>query len=203
MIERIWRDLRVARVYDGSSEVQQIVIARPLRKGDVETDWRWKAEGPKAEGRKAEGGPSGSRQAVSCAAWPDFPLSRLPPSASLRHDAQARHRVRGRQQERGGAQPGMKLARAGAAAAHRAGVSALPVSRSAIALPLRKCSDAASVEIVAQPQRRRRRPPASSPARRRTRSAPAARGAPPARPARAAPAGAQAERAGVDQQRER
>ena len=39
MIERIWRDLRVARVYDGSSEVQQIVIAHQLRKGDVETLW--------------------------------------------------------------------------------------------------------------------------------------------------------------------
>ncbi|MCS6927177.1 MAG: acyl-CoA dehydrogenase family protein [Candidatus Binatia bacterium] len=39
MIERIWRDLRVARVYDGSSEVQQIVIARQLRKGDLETPW--------------------------------------------------------------------------------------------------------------------------------------------------------------------
>jgi acyl-CoA dehydrogenase len=39
MIERIWRDLRVARVYDGSSEVQQIVIAHQLRKGDVETPW--------------------------------------------------------------------------------------------------------------------------------------------------------------------
>jgi len=39
MIERIWRDLRVARVYDGSSEVQQIVIAHQLRKGDVETTW--------------------------------------------------------------------------------------------------------------------------------------------------------------------
>jgi len=37
MIDRIWRDLRVARVYDGSSEVQQIVIAGRLRKGDVET----------------------------------------------------------------------------------------------------------------------------------------------------------------------
>lgn len=36
MIERIWRDVRVARVYDGSSEVQQIVIAQRLRKGDVE-----------------------------------------------------------------------------------------------------------------------------------------------------------------------
>ena len=40
MIERIWRDLRVARVYDGSSEVQQIVIAGRLRKGDVQTPWR-------------------------------------------------------------------------------------------------------------------------------------------------------------------
>jgi acyl-CoA dehydrogenase len=39
MIERIWRDVRVARVYDGSSEVQQIVIAQRLRKGDVETKW--------------------------------------------------------------------------------------------------------------------------------------------------------------------
>ncbi len=39
MIERIWRDLRVARVYDGSSEVQQIVIAHQLRKGDIETAW--------------------------------------------------------------------------------------------------------------------------------------------------------------------
>jgi len=39
MIERIWRDVRVARVYDGSSEVQQIVIAQRLRKGDVETRW--------------------------------------------------------------------------------------------------------------------------------------------------------------------
>jgi acyl-CoA dehydrogenase len=38
MIERIWRDVRVARVYDGSSEVQQIVIAQRLRKGDVETN---------------------------------------------------------------------------------------------------------------------------------------------------------------------
>ena len=35
MIDRIWRDVRVARVYDGSSEVQQIVIAQRLRKGDV------------------------------------------------------------------------------------------------------------------------------------------------------------------------
>jgi acyl-CoA dehydrogenase len=40
MIDRIWRDLRVARVYDGSSEVQQIVIAGRLRKGDVETAWQ-------------------------------------------------------------------------------------------------------------------------------------------------------------------
>ena len=32
MIERIWRDLRVARVYDGSSEVQQMVIAHQMRK---------------------------------------------------------------------------------------------------------------------------------------------------------------------------
>ena len=38
MIQRIWRDVRVARVYDGSSEVQQIVIAQRLRKGDVETN---------------------------------------------------------------------------------------------------------------------------------------------------------------------
>jgi acyl-CoA dehydrogenase len=37
MIDRIWRDLRVARVYDGSSEVQQMVIAGRLRKGDIET----------------------------------------------------------------------------------------------------------------------------------------------------------------------
>ncbi len=37
MIDRIWRDVRVARVYDGSSEVQQIVIAQRLRKGDVST----------------------------------------------------------------------------------------------------------------------------------------------------------------------
>ncbi|HEX2676044.1 MAG TPA: acyl-CoA dehydrogenase family protein [Polyangiales bacterium] len=39
MIERLWRDLRVARVYDGSSEVQQMVIAGQLRKGDVLTAW--------------------------------------------------------------------------------------------------------------------------------------------------------------------
>jgi acyl-CoA dehydrogenase len=39
MIERIWRDVRVARVYDGSSEVQQIVIAQRLRKGDIETTY--------------------------------------------------------------------------------------------------------------------------------------------------------------------
>lgn len=39
MIDRIWRDLRVARVYDGSSEVQQMVIAGRLRKGDIETSW--------------------------------------------------------------------------------------------------------------------------------------------------------------------
>ena len=38
-IERMWRDLRVARVYDGSSEVQQIVISGRLRKGDVQTTW--------------------------------------------------------------------------------------------------------------------------------------------------------------------
>lgn len=37
MIERLWRDVRIARVYDGSSEVQQIVIAQRLRKGDIET----------------------------------------------------------------------------------------------------------------------------------------------------------------------
>jgi acyl-CoA dehydrogenase len=40
MVERIWRDARIVRVYDGSSEVQQIVIAGRLRKGDVETSWR-------------------------------------------------------------------------------------------------------------------------------------------------------------------
>ncbi|MBI4514231.1 MAG: acyl-CoA dehydrogenase family protein [Deltaproteobacteria bacterium] len=40
MIERIWRDARVVRVYDGSSEVQQIVIAGRLRKGDVQTSWQ-------------------------------------------------------------------------------------------------------------------------------------------------------------------
>ena len=39
MIERIWRDARVVRVYDGSSEVQQIVIARRLLRGDCETAW--------------------------------------------------------------------------------------------------------------------------------------------------------------------
>ena len=39
MIERIWRDLRVARVYDGSSEVQQIVISQQLRKGNLQTPW--------------------------------------------------------------------------------------------------------------------------------------------------------------------
>jgi len=37
MVDRIWRDVRVARIYDGSSEVQQIVISQRLRKGDVET----------------------------------------------------------------------------------------------------------------------------------------------------------------------
>jgi acyl-CoA dehydrogenase len=37
MIERIWRDLRVARIYDGSSEVQQMVISQQLRKGNVQT----------------------------------------------------------------------------------------------------------------------------------------------------------------------
>ena len=39
MIERIWRDLRVARVYDGSSEVQQMVISHQLRKGNIQTAW--------------------------------------------------------------------------------------------------------------------------------------------------------------------
>jgi acyl-CoA dehydrogenase len=39
MIERIWRDLRVARIYDGSSEVQQMVISQQLRKGNVQTPW--------------------------------------------------------------------------------------------------------------------------------------------------------------------
>lgn len=37
MIERIWRDLRVARVYDGSSEVQQMIISHQLRKGNLHT----------------------------------------------------------------------------------------------------------------------------------------------------------------------
>jgi acyl-CoA dehydrogenase len=40
MVERIWRDARIVRVYDGSSEVQQIVIAGRLRKGDLQTSWR-------------------------------------------------------------------------------------------------------------------------------------------------------------------
>ncbi len=40
MIDRLWRDVRVARVYDGSSEVQQIVITHQLRKGDVQTPWQ-------------------------------------------------------------------------------------------------------------------------------------------------------------------
>lgn len=39
MIERIWRDLRVGRVYDGSSEVQQMVISHQLRKGNIQTPW--------------------------------------------------------------------------------------------------------------------------------------------------------------------
>jgi len=39
MIERIWRDARVVRIYDGSSEVQQMVIARRLLRGDVQTPW--------------------------------------------------------------------------------------------------------------------------------------------------------------------
>ena len=39
MIERIWRDLRVARIYDGSSEVQQMIISQQLRKGNVQTAW--------------------------------------------------------------------------------------------------------------------------------------------------------------------
>ena len=39
MIERIWRDLRVARIYDGSSEVQQMIISQQLRKGNVQTPW--------------------------------------------------------------------------------------------------------------------------------------------------------------------
>jgi acyl-CoA dehydrogenase len=39
MIERIWRDLRVARIYDGSSEVQQILISQQMRKGNLQTDW--------------------------------------------------------------------------------------------------------------------------------------------------------------------
>jgi acyl-CoA dehydrogenase len=39
MIERLWRDLRVARIYDGSSEVQQIVISQQLRKGNLQTGW--------------------------------------------------------------------------------------------------------------------------------------------------------------------
>jgi acyl-CoA dehydrogenase len=39
MIERLWRDLRVARIYDGSSEVQQIVISQQLRKGNIQTGW--------------------------------------------------------------------------------------------------------------------------------------------------------------------
>lgn len=39
MLERIWRDARVVRVYDGSSEVQQILITQRLRKGDTETRW--------------------------------------------------------------------------------------------------------------------------------------------------------------------
>lgn len=39
MIERLWRDLRIARVYDGSSEVQQIVIAQQMRKGDLQSSW--------------------------------------------------------------------------------------------------------------------------------------------------------------------
>lgn len=39
MVERIWRDLRVARIYDGSSEVQQMLISQQLRKGNVQTEW--------------------------------------------------------------------------------------------------------------------------------------------------------------------
>lgn len=39
MLDRIWRDARVVRIYDGSSEVQQILIAQRLRKGDLETPW--------------------------------------------------------------------------------------------------------------------------------------------------------------------
>jgi acyl-CoA dehydrogenase len=39
MIERMWRDLRVARIYDGSSEVQQILIAHQLRKGNYQSPW--------------------------------------------------------------------------------------------------------------------------------------------------------------------
>ena len=55
MIERIWRDLRVARVYDGSSEVQQIVIARPP------------AQGGRADGMAV------SRSVPLRGAWPVWP----------------------------------------------------------------------------------------------------------------------------------
>ncbi len=37
VIDRSGRDLPVARVHDGSSEVQRMVTAEHLRKGDVET----------------------------------------------------------------------------------------------------------------------------------------------------------------------
>ena len=34
-IERLWRDVRIVRVYDGSSEIQQRVLASRLRKGNL------------------------------------------------------------------------------------------------------------------------------------------------------------------------
>ena len=37
-MERLWRDARVTRIYDGSSEIQKIVIAGELRRDKVRYD---------------------------------------------------------------------------------------------------------------------------------------------------------------------
>jgi alkylation response protein AidB-like acyl-CoA dehydrogenase len=52
-VERLWRELRVDRIWEGTSEIQRVIIGGEIRKRGLElfTGWPGEAEPPREEGR--------------------------------------------------------------------------------------------------------------------------------------------------------
>ncbi|HEX6330371.1 MAG TPA: acyl-CoA dehydrogenase family protein [Actinomycetota bacterium] len=55
-IERLWRELRVDRIWEGTSEIQRSVVGNELRKRGPETFTGWPGTGRAIEGSNAPGG---------------------------------------------------------------------------------------------------------------------------------------------------